>query len=78
MPNVARRFVPGSNFLLSGHFRLRCAEPILHDPLEVVFHYLAGYIFFLHTSIYVGVEGVGNDRMDALRTKDGCFRMHRR
>ena len=58
---VTRRFVPGSTFRLSGHFRVRCAEPFLHGPLEFVFHYLTGYIFCLHTSIYVDVEGVGND-----------------
>ena len=61
MPNVARRLVPGSSFRLSGHFRLGCAEPFLHGPLEVVFHDLAGYIFCLHTSIDLSVEGVGND-----------------
>jgi hypothetical protein len=61
MPDVARRFVPRSGFRLSGHFRLGCAETFLHGSGKVVFHDLAGYIFRLHTSIDVGVEGVGND-----------------
>ena len=61
MTNVARRFVPGSRFRLSGHFRLGCAEPFLHGSLEVVFHDLTGYVFGLHAFIHVGVEGVGND-----------------
>jgi hypothetical protein len=53
--------VSSQSFRLSGHFRLRCAKPLLHGPLEIVFHDLAGYIFCLHASIYMGVEGVGHD-----------------
>ena len=53
--------VSSQSFRLSGHFRLRFVQPFLHDPLEVVFHDLTGYIFCLHTSIYMVVEGVGND-----------------
>ena len=42
MPDVARRFVPGSGFRLSGHFRLGRAESFFHDSAEVVFHNLTG------------------------------------
>ena len=61
MSDVARRFVPGSGFRLSGHFLLGRADPFLHGSTEVVFHNVSGYIFRLHTSIDMGVEGVVND-----------------
>ena len=61
MPDVAHRFVPRSGLRLSGHFRLGRAKPFLRGFVKIFFHDLASDIFRLHTSVDMGVEGVGNE-----------------